>query len=162
MPAAFAAAPIRAKSNTTLAVAFCVAYTPPQCDQLSACLRRAARLSAPHRSAPLVPRPGRIIVVTRARTLSPIIKRAPLLCGGAAVAMHAEPGSDDDDRPIMMPCRATTQRAASGGLQAALDSWVDLGVSVEHTLALSSRSEEEQTANACSHDAATEEEPSPS
>jgi len=40
MPAAFGAAVIRAKSNATLAVAFCVAYTPPQCDQLSACLRR--------------------------------------------------------------------------------------------------------------------------
>lgn len=35
----------------------------------------------------------------------------------------------------MTPCRATAQRATSGGLQAALDSWVDLDVSVEHSLA---------------------------
>jgi len=62
----------------------------------------------------------------------------------------------------MTPCRATAQRATSGGLQAALDSWVDLDVSVEHSLASSSRSEEDQTAKACEYDAATEEEPSPS
>lgn len=98
MPAAccFDTVVIWSKSNTDHLHGLCISYTPLQCDQLSPCLwgcmPECLNCSA-HDWGKYI-----LAVITWARTLSLIIKRAPLSCGRAAVPMHAKLRSDDDDR----------------------------------------------------------------
>lgn len=87
---------IWAKSNTTHLHGLCIVYKPVQCDQLSPCLRGCTPECLNCSSHDW--RKYILAVITWARTLSRIIKRAPLSCGRAAVPMHTEPRSDDDDR----------------------------------------------------------------
>ena len=95
-PWGFDSVAVWVKSNTMHLQGRCIAYIRLQCDQLSPCLwsymPECLSCSSPDWAEYI------LAVVTRAKTPSLIIKRAPLWCSGAAVPMQKQMRSDDDDR----------------------------------------------------------------
>lgn len=117
---------IWAKSNNANH-GLCILYKLLQCDQLSPCLRgympECLNYSSPDWGEYI------LAVITWVRTLSLIIKRAPLSCSRTAVPMLAEMRSDDDDRPSVegnwgvSDEGAGSLRVTSAGLRSPAAAW---------------------------------------